>query len=153
VATDVALLRGTVRELLLPGQRYLHMKNEGPGRKRTIADALVEAGIQAVVYRAGPQHRNERSRRKACLRALVEDSAAAGGRLILDQDDGMLSWDNQQLIELTRAAGCRDTLSYEHRRLRTELMLAVPDAIAWCWAKGGGWRALIAPAIAAVRDV
>lgn len=64
-----------------------------------------------MVYRAGPQHRNERARREACLRALVEDSAAAGGRLVLDQDDGMLSWDNQQLIELTPGGWCCASLS------------------------------------------
>jgi hypothetical protein len=151
--TEITSLHDIVRDLLLPGQRYLHMKDEKDGRKRTIADAFVRAGVLTTIYRAGPQHRTERARRSACLRALVEDHAVAGARIIFDQDDSMLSWDNQKLIEFTRATDCRDRLSYEHRKPHSELLLAVPDAIAWCWAKGGKWRTLVAPTVAAVRDV
>ena len=39
VSTDLTGLRQMVRGLLLPGQRYLHMKDEKDGRKRTIAQA------------------------------------------------------------------------------------------------------------------
>ena len=65
----------------------------------------------------------------------------------------MVKFDNQKLIEYTRAADCRDTLRYEHQRSHAEALLAVPDAIAWCWAKGGAWRTLIGPAVTAIRDV
>jgi hypothetical protein len=76
VSTDLTALRQLVRGLLLPGQRYLHMKDEKDGRKRTIAQAFVDAGVQSTVFRAGPHLRNERQRRSACLQALVEDHAA-----------------------------------------------------------------------------
>ena len=72
--------------------------------------------------------------------------------LVPEQDDSLLSWDNQHLIEFTRAAGCRATLRYEHRRAPTELALAIPDAIAWCWAKGGDWRRRIEPVVTNVRE-
>lgn len=151
--SDATALRDAVRRLLLPGQRYLHMKDEKDGRKRTIATTFVDAGARATVYRAGSHHPNERERRAACLHALVDDHAVAGAHIVLDQDETMIRWDNQKLIEFTRAAGCRDRLRYEHRHAHSELLLAVPDAIAWCWAKGGQWRSLVAPAITAVRDV
>ena len=152
--TDLTDLRGVVRSLLLPGQRYLHMKDEKDGRKRTIAQAFVDAGVQATVYRAGPQHRNERERRSACLKALVQDHASASTvRLVFDEDETMVSFDNQRMIEYTRAAGCRQTLSYEHKQSHADALLAIPDAIAWCWAKGGTWRKLIAPAVVATHDV
>lgn len=154
VSTDLAALRGLVRGLLLPGQRYLHMKDEKDGRKRTIARAFVDAGVQATVYRAGATYRNERQRRAACLYALVEDHAAVGGaRIVLDEDETMVRFDNQRLIEYTRAAGCRDTLHYEHKRSHSDALLAIPDAIAWCWAKGGQWRTLISPAVTTTREV
>ena len=57
------------------------------------------------------------------------------------------------LIEFTRAAGRRETLRYEHRRASTDLALAIPDAIAWCWAKGGDWRRRIEPVVTNVREV
>ena len=65
----------------------------------------------------------------------------------------MVKFDNQKLIEYTRAAGCRDTLHYEHKRPHADALLAIPDAIAWCWAKGGHWRKLINPAVTVTRDV
>jgi hypothetical protein len=73
--------------------------------------------------------------------------------LVIEQDDSLVSWDNQHLIALTRAAGCRDVLRYEHRRASAELALAIPDAIAWCWAKGGDWRRRIEPVVTNVQDV
>ncbi len=68
--------------------------------------------------------------------------------LVFEQDDSLLSWDNQHLIEFTRAAGYRDTLGYQHGRASDEHLLAIPDAIASCWAKGGDW----APAPSTSRD-
>jgi hypothetical protein len=154
VTTELAALRQLIRGLLLPGQRYLHMKDEKDGRKRTIAQALVDAGVQATIYRAGAHHRNERQRRSACLRALIEDHAnARDAHIVLDEDETMVKFDNQKLIEYTRAAGCRDTLHYEHKRPHADALLAIPDAIAWCWAKGGHWRKLINPAVTVTRDV
>lgn len=92
VSTDLTELRQLVRGLLLPGQRYLHMKDEKDGRKRTIAQAFVDADVQATVYRAGPHHRNERQRRSACLQALVDDHAAQGNAwIILDEDETVTS--------------------------------------------------------------
>jgi len=147
-------LRRVVRGLVLPGQRRLHMKDERDSRKRAIAAALVAAGVQATVYDAGVRYSTERLRRAACLQGVVQDAAGRGDTLlVLEQDDSLVSWDSQQLIELTRAAGCRDTLHYVHRRAADEPLLAIPDAIAWCWAKGGDWRRRIAPTVSAVRSV
>jgi hypothetical protein len=118
-----------VRGLLLPGQRYLHMKNESDGRKRTIAKAFTAAEVKATVYRASSSaYRTERERRAACLR--VSDHSQAETRIVLDQDNAMLSWANQRLIEYTRLASCRDTLHYEHKEPHADALLAIPDAIA-----------------------
>ena len=115
---------------------------------------FVKAGVQATVYCAGPEHRNERERRAACLNALIEDHAdVRNAHIVLDEDKTMVNFDNQKLIEYTRAAGCRDTVSYEHKRSHTDALLAIPDAIAWCWAKGGDWRRLIDPAVVNIRNV
>lgn len=154
VADNIDTVRGIIRDLLLPGQRYLHMKDENDGRKRTIAAALVAADIKATVYRAGSQHRTHNQRRAACLDGLIRDHAQGPETLlVIDRDESLVSFDNQRLIEYTRAAGCRETLRYEHRSDKTELLLSVPDAIAWCWAKGGQWRTLIGSVVSEVRDV
>jgi len=86
---------------------------------------------------------------------VVADAATAVGetRLVLEQDDSLVQWDGQRLIELARAAGCRDRVRYDHLRASAEQLLAVPDAVAWCWARGGEWRSRVEPVVHLVRDV
>ena len=60
--------------------------------------------------------------------------------LLLDRDDTLVSFDDQRLIEFTRAAQYRDTLHYEHRNAKAEMLVGLPVATAWCWAKGSRWR-------------
>jgi hypothetical protein len=154
VPGDLESVRRMLRGLVLPGQRRLHMKDENDQRRRSIATAITVSGVTATIYDAGRRYRNERERRAACLHALIIDAAQRGdAMLVLEQDDTLLSWDNQRLIEFTREAGCRDTLRYEHRRAASELLVAVPDAIAWCWAKGGDWRRRVEPIVTNVREV
>ena len=150
---DSTALRATVRGLVLQGQYRIHMKKERDSRKRAIADAICASGIRATIYDAGRDRRYERDARAACLRGLVADAAGTGGLLILEQDDSLMSWDKQRLIELTREFGCRDTLRYRHERAAAEQLLALPDAIAWCWAKGGEWRKRIEPVVETIRLV
>lgn len=64
-----------------------------------------------------------------------------------------LRWDKQRLIEFTRAEDCRSTVRYEHRKGSAESLLAVPDAIAWCWAKGREWKTLVQPVVIGEREV
>ena len=63
---------------------------------------------------------------------------------MLERDESLGTWDDQRLIEITRnlEAGL---VRYEHRSPTEELLLGLPDAIAWCWAKGGDWRRQVAP--------
>ena len=154
VPADLEPTRKMLRGLVLPGQRRLHMNDEADPRRRSIASANTVSGVTASVYDTGRRYRNERERRAACINALVVDAAAHGHQmLVFEQDDTLLSWDNQRLIENTRDAGCRDTLRWQHRRAASEPLLAIPDAIAWCWAKGGDWRRRVEAVVTDVREV
>ena len=72
--------------------------------------------------------------------------------LVLEQDDTLVVSDRKLLYPATREAGCAE-LRYEHHRAATEQLLALPDAIAWCWAKGGDRRRRIEPVITDVPTV
>ena len=37
-----------------------------------------------------------------------------------------------------------------HRRAFEECLLALPDAVVWCWAKGKQWRRLVEPLVTEV---
>lgn len=132
------------------------MVDERPRRRPAIVSALLATGMKATIYDTARRYRTDRQARAACLRALVDDLAASGTadiRLVLEQDDSLISWDNQRLIEATRAAGCRDTLRYEHQRASAEPLLALPDVTAWCWVRSGEWRRRLAPVLTALRTV
>lgn len=145
-------VRGVLRGLVLPGQRRLHMKSESDRRKRLIASAVVRAGISATVYDAGRRYLTERDRRAACLRLLVEDAKRRGDTMvILEQDDSLVAWDRRVLYNSAHQAGVTDSLRYEHQRASTEPLLALPDSVAWCWAKGGDWHRRIASVVEEVR--
>lgn len=65
-----------MRNLILPGQRSLHMKDERDSRKREITDMISgmgTLGMRVIVYDAG-RSGTERDRRARCLEALVEQA-------------------------------------------------------------------------------
>lgn len=154
---QLAVFRKELNGLILPRQRGLHMKDEKDARRREIADTIVRVGdllgVQAIIYDAG-RVGTEKDRRARCLGALIDDTLAhEQARIVLDRDESLVSWDKQQFIELTRAAGTKDRITYEHCTRHSELLLAIPDAIAWSWARGGEWRTRIKPIVAEVRAV
>jgi hypothetical protein len=52
---------------------------------------------------------------------MITPEAAPPAPVPPGQDGSLLSWDNQQLIEFSRPAACRDTLRYEHRNALNRL--------------------------------
>lgn len=154
VDSDLNDLRAVVRGLVMKGQRRLHMKKESESRKRAIADALCNTGLSCTIYDAGRRYRAELDARAACLRALVNDvRSEVSTVIVLEQDDSLLASDRRLLYDLTRTAPGGSLLRYEHARASTEQLLGIPDAIAWCWAKGGHWRRRIEPLVTTVRQV
>lgn len=149
--------RKVLRGLVLPGQRRIHMKHERTSRRGTIVAAVVAIpDVQVRIYDAARRYPTDNAARAACLAALVEDLGEAertDTRLVLEQDDSLISFDNQRLVEGVRATGQQDTLHYEHARAHAEPLLALPDITAWCWARSGEWRRRITPIIAATRTI
>ncbi|WP_269306449.1 hypothetical protein [Aeromicrobium sp. HA] len=52
-------------------------------------------------------------------------------------------------LQERRATG----ITYSHQTLASQPLLALPDVIAWCWARGGDWRRRVQPVISEKRDV
>ena len=154
---QLLVARKEIGTLLLPGQRSLHMKSEQDARRKQIAAAIVGVGadldVRAVVYDAG-RAGTERERRARCLQALVSDAAThPAASIVFDLDESLRSSDRQRLIEYTRAGQSRGRVKYSHMSRNEELLLAIPDIVAWCWAKGGLWRQRVRPMVADVQQV
>lgn len=146
VLGDPEAARKAVRRLVLPGQRRLHMVRERPARKRQIIDMLVAAKVTATIYDAGHHHPSELAARAACIRALVADLRGGDTQLVIERDEGLVRYDNQWMIEATRATGQRATLRFGHSHAGIEPLLALPDAVAWCWTQGRRLEAADRPA-------
>ncbi len=153
--TDVEVIRRVVRALVLPGQRRIHMKHEQARRRRIIVSALAATQVQATVYDAARRYRTDLAARTACLTVLVEDIAALGGetRLVIEQDDSVVRADRHDLFLLARQTGVAGRLEYRHQRAYDELLLALPDVVAWSWVRSGEWRRRISPILTTVRTV
>lgn len=137
---DVGPVRRAIRDLILPGQRRIHFHKERDDRRRQIIAAVAKLSAHAVIFDARG-HRSARAAREACLVALVEHAAKINAaRLVLERDDSTFQADQRLLFEQVRRTGMSGALRYDQLRAHEECLLAIPDALAWCWAKGGRWK-------------
>lgn len=154
-SSGVAHARRTVKGLLLPGQRSLHMKDERAARHGLILDAMVGLTPTVTVYRARPRDLGgSNPARDACLQLMAQDCVAAGvTRMVLDRIESLEVRDRRSIIAGTMAAGAdKVPYSYDHLHRHEELLLALPDAFAWAYARGGAMRARVVSHLT-VRDI
>jgi hypothetical protein len=150
---NLAPSRRAIRSLILPRQRRIHFKGESEARRRKIVDTLIDLGVTAQLYDASAWAKKKQAR-DACLVRLVGDlKEMNAARLVLEFDNSTRAPDQALLNTHVRAVGLAGVLRYEHLRAHEECLLAAPDAIAWCWARGGHWRARIREIVREVCDV
>lgn len=150
---QLAPTRTLMRGLLLARQERLHFTKEGKARQGQIASALCRSGVVVDLYDARAVS-DQRVARKLVLEQLVVDLAAAGAhRLVLEQDDSLLTSDRRTLRAAVHRAGVVDELVYEHLPPRSEPLLWIADAVAWCWTHGSLWQERVRPIVGEVHEV
>lgn len=79
---------------------------------------------------------------RSTIRSLLVTGAIRDARtsICLEHDDSMIQVDRSVLIAVTKAHRAENNLQYRHDRAASEPLLALPDAVAWAWARGGEWR-------------
>jgi len=143
--------RKLLRGLIMPRQRRIHFYRESDGRRKKILDMIGDLGPECVIYDASSRPR--RVQRETCLRALVADLAVRQARLlVLERDESVCDLDRKVLFRSARDVGYSQ-LEYRHLRGHEEPLLAIPDAIAWCWQRGGEWRHRIRELVTEVRKL
>lgn len=153
-ARDIGAIGRAIRAQVPRGQRRVHFATEGAGRKRSILGSFSGLPIAATVYRTPYERRaNDQVARDRCLRALIEDVAAARVTLVVFDSRGPVrdAVDRRVLAQAVRSAQAPHVV-YTHRGSRDELLLGLPDAIGWAAGAKGVWRQLIAE-VAVVRNV
>ena len=140
---DLNVCRKTLRELTLPGQRRIHFAKERDSRRRSICSAIADMPVEIRAYDAR-RLSDQRTARALVLDAIVRDRAEIRAqRLIIEQDDSLIVADRRVLHQARRDHRATE-LNYEHARAAEEPLLCIPDAAAWCLAKGGDWPRRIA---------
>ncbi|MEV0287084.1 MULTISPECIES: hypothetical protein [unclassified Kribbella] len=104
---DVAVNRKALRALLLPGQERLHFRHESDRRRKKILSAITDFHLLVDIYRA---ERNDHGARRACLEAIVRDSAASAERLVFEREESTFDHDWRCLREAAHRFGCHETL-------------------------------------------
>jgi hypothetical protein len=126
--------RRTLRGLLLPGQRRLHMSKESPRRRREVLKALadIEMGTTILELRR-PVGTSRVNARSLLLVAGAEIVADLGVSIwVFDsQDDAQLHRDRQIL------GGLGVTAVYDHRANHEEPLLWAVDSLLWAYGAGG----------------
>jgi hypothetical protein len=145
----VGRLRDVVNGLLLPKQVRLHFTNESAQRRKHIISSLANAGsIGTVVYdgtRFGTDDKAGRSAAIGTMAARVARIPVA--RVVLETDDSTVEHDRKLIRARLKAAGVEELVGCDHLRSHEEPLLAIPDAVAWCFTKGGEWRKMAEPLI------
>lgn len=140
--TELTKHRVALRALLLNGQSRLHFTSESDQRRRMILSTIAGMDVEIRVYDA--RHLHPRTARAATFDRIVADLGKAGVTwLIIEQDDNLIDSDVRTLHRARTVYGAAE-LDYAHKRSSAELLLCIPDAIAWCVsktdAKGADWR-------------
>ena len=128
-------------------------RGESEPRRRKILDTILDLGPTVTIYDAS-RHRYDPVARHARLVALVPDILSIGAeRLALESEDAGAKSDRVTLFAELRKTRAEHRLRYDHLRAHEECLLAIPDAIAWCWARGGQWRARVQEIVTRVQPV
>lgn len=139
--------------LRLPGQRPIHMTSESPARRKTILSTLATTGAGVLIYNASG-YSNQVKAREAVMAALTDEAAKLGASmLIIEADDAVVDADVAVIRARIEHAGCQDTLRYEHKRPHEEILLGIPDAVAWAWSRGAPWRERARGLVSQVTEV
>jgi hypothetical protein len=142
---DLAGARRSLRALLLPGQRQVHMAKESGRRRRALLDATAGLdGLSAVVLRyRRPPGCDRLAARHLLLQAatgLVVGSGVTSWALD-DQDPAQVARDRASIAHALAGVDRRLHPSYDHRPARSEPLIWAADTICWAVGAGGEWQA------------
>jgi hypothetical protein len=143
--------RSRLKAMRSAGQRSLHFKNESTRRRRWILAEIHSQGWQAVVLQSSEN--NMRAARTHCIALLLGlAKTVAATKVTLELDQSLERYDRRDLYQLSRQIGLPESFQYLLLPRHAEPGLWVPDAVAWCFARGGSWRDRIQPILINFKD-
>ncbi len=136
--SSLAGARKGMRALLRPGLRRIHFNNEKDRYRLSLLTAFSEMEASSTIYYV--RHSDFQVARTAILRKVVgEMKEARVVRLVLESRANQDARDRDDLLRALRISPI-PSFTYDHLPASNEPLLWIPDAVAWSWGRGGGWR-------------
>jgi len=141
-SSDVNTLRHSLRRVTEKPGQAVHMTKASNQLRLRLGSLIVEQRMDCLVI----EHRNPGSTqlaaRIACLRKLcVQSRVQTASHMTLDSSTSAER--DCRIFEEHRRQYQSHFPIYQHTPSRNEPLLWVPDAIGWCWGRGGSWKQLI----------
>ncbi len=145
-AAGIESARKQLRGQLVSGQHRIHFNKESNERRRKVINLICQQGWHTLIV-IHPS-KNEVLARSSCLDAVIRYAIEVNAvRMVIETDDSARQADKRALFDAGRRLPFAEDFTYNHMRARNEELLWVPDAIAWCFARGGEWRKRIEPVL------
>ena len=139
-SADVARMRKSMRQLLLPGQERVHFRKESDPRRKVILARAASKSLAVVVVNSDAN--SDGAARRQCFDALVRHLARQheSAHIVVEQDDSLVKSDMTLLTNLVRAVFQEQQITFEITAARFDPGLWCADAIGWAIQRGGSWR-------------
>lgn len=124
-------VRALMRDLLLPGQKKVHWREDRDSRHDVVVDAIAQAGVEAlVVVRRGPDgEADERRRRKTLERFVPELEVLGCAHLVLESRGAADDRRDRAMLDALRARRLSTSLRLDHTPGPGEPLLWIADAV------------------------
>lgn len=132
-------IRKVLSGLRLKGQSRVHFVSESDRRRRDILSTLRVLDFEVVFYVS--KATTDSQGRSSCLKSLVKDlNPGISHQIWLEIDKNHLEQDRSVISQSLRAANLQTSVEFFHTGSRSQILLWIPDAMAWCENRGGHWR-------------
>jgi hypothetical protein len=139
-SAEVSRARAAMRRQLPSGTRRLHFVKEHDRNRRQALAAIERIPFRAVIVEA-PTALPPAEQRARALATLVHWAVVNGAtRIVLERDENRVATDRRIIGTTLARLKPAQEVSYLHSPPTVEPLLWIPDAIAWCWMRGGEWR-------------
>jgi hypothetical protein len=124
--------------LRLGGQSRIHFVSESSRRKRFLLSQYRDmiCRVEYFVVRDLPEKRSRQLAFEALLGSLERNKTY---RLVIENDENHTQWDRRVISLAIAELGLSGFVSFEHDNSRSQILLWLPDALAWTKARGGEW--------------
>jgi hypothetical protein len=124
--------------LRLGGQSRIHFVAESFRRKRFLLSQYRQmiCRVEYFVVRDLPE---KASRQLAFEALLMSFDRNQRYRLVIENDENHTQWDRKVISRTIAKLGMDGSVTFEHDNARNQILLWLPDALAWTKARGGDW--------------